>query len=85
MKYTVHGPPEAGKTSVKQILLGKGPLPQKRQNSTNIMNTVRSVHTNRITSEELTNSEEISNECWTVSLVILIVIVIVYQYNIYFN
>ena len=65
MKYfvvTLHGPPGAGKTSVKQILLGKGPLPQKRRNSTNIMNTVRSVHTNRITSKERTNFKEVSNK-----------------------
>ena len=34
---TLHGPPGAGKTSLKRLLLGEPPLPPKEQNSTPIM------------------------------------------------
>ena len=65
MKYivvTLHGPPGAGKTSVKHLILGQKPLPKSDQNSTNIMQSVRSVRTSRIASgrsifDEITNEK----------------------------
>ena len=33
----MHGPPGAGKTSVKQLLLGRPPLPPDQQNSTGMI------------------------------------------------
>ena len=65
MKYivvTLHGPPGAGKTSVKHLILGQKPLLKNDQNSTNIMQSVRSVRTSRIASgrsifDEITNEK----------------------------
>ena len=65
MKYivvTLHGPPGAGKTSVKRLILGHGPLPKELQNSTNIMNVTRSVCTRRITFGEQLVFTEVTKE-----------------------
>ena len=62
MKYTVvtlNGPPGAGKTSVKQLLLGRAPLPKELQNSTNIMKSIR---TNRITTDGYSVFNEITDK-----------------------
>ena len=47
---TMHGPPGAGKTSLKRVVIGLSPLPLKERNSTDIVeNAVRAVSTNRLT------------------------------------
>ena len=65
MKYivaTLHGPPGAGKSSVKQLLLGFEPLPKSEQNSTDIMNSVRAVRTSQIAAGQSSNFKKITNE-----------------------
>ena len=60
----MHGPPGAGKTSLKRVILGQPPLPKEEQNSTNIIeNAVRAV---RI--ERLKQFEEVDNEKMIVNL-----------------
>ena len=50
---TMHGPPGAGKTSLKRVIIGLSPLPSEGQNSTDIIeNAVRAVSTDRITADE---------------------------------
>ena len=47
---TMHGPPGAGKTSLKRVIIGLSPLPSEERNATDIVeNAVRAVSTNRIT------------------------------------
>ena len=49
---TMHGPPGAGKTSLKRVIIGLSPLPSEEQNATDIVeNAVRAVSTNRITAD----------------------------------
>ena len=65
MKYivaTLHGPPGAGKSSVKQLLLGFEPLPKSEQNSTDIMNSVRAVCTSQIAAGQSSHFKKITNE-----------------------
>ena len=46
---TLHGPPGAGKTSLKRLLLGEPPLPPKQQNSTPIMDQpARAITTSKV-------------------------------------
>ena len=46
---TLHGPPGAGKTSLKRLLLGKPPLPPKQQNSTPVVEQpARAIATGKI-------------------------------------
>ena len=50
---TMHGPPGAGKTSLKRVIIGLSPLPPEEQNATDIIeNAVRAVSTDRITADE---------------------------------
>ena len=45
---TMHGPPGAGKTSLKRLIIGLSPLPPEEQNATDIVeNAVRAVSTDR--------------------------------------
>ena len=49
---TMHGPPGAGKTSLKRVIIGLPPLPSEEQNATDIVeNAVRAVSTDRITTD----------------------------------
>ena len=49
---TMHGPPGAGKTSLKRVIIGLSPLPLKERNATDIVeNAVRAVSTNRFTAD----------------------------------
>ena len=49
---TMHGPPGAGKTSLKRVIIGLSPLPSEEQNATDIVeNAVRAVSTDRITAD----------------------------------
>ena len=55
----MHGPPGAGKTSLKRVILSQPPLPKKEQNSTDIIeNAVRAVHTERLKQFEVVNNEQ---------------------------
>ena len=48
----MHGPPGAGKTSLKRVIIGLSPLPSEEQNATDIVeNAVRAVSTDRITAD----------------------------------
>ena len=49
---TMHGPPGAGKTSLKRVIIGLSPLPSEEQNATDIVeNAVRAVSIDRITAD----------------------------------
>ena len=49
---TMHGPPGAGKTSLKRVIIGLPPLPSDEQNATDIVeNAVRAVNTDRFTAD----------------------------------
>ena len=49
---TMHGPPGAGKTSLKRVIIGLSPLPSEEQNATDIVeNAVRAISTDRITAD----------------------------------
>ena len=49
---TMHGPPGAGKTSLKRVIIGLSPLPTEARNATDIVeNAVRAVSTNRFTAD----------------------------------
>ena len=48
---TMHGPPGAGKTSLKRVIIGLSPLPSEEQNTTDIVeNAVRAVSIDQFTS-----------------------------------
>lgn len=58
MNIILHGPPGAGKTSLKQIILGQSPLPLSKRNSSNVLeNPVRAVAIDRAN-----GFKEVSNE-----------------------
>ena len=47
----LHGPPGAGKSSLKGVILGQPPPPKAKQNATNVLEkSVRTVRINRVTS-----------------------------------
>ena len=49
----LHGPPGAGKSSLKRIIIGQPPLPKRMQNATNILEkSVRAVCIDRVTASE---------------------------------
>ena len=49
----MHGPPGAGKTSLKRVIIGNSPLLSEQQNSTHVFeNAVRAVGTSRLTADE---------------------------------
>ena len=56
----MHGPPGAGKTSLKRVILGEEPLSEENQNSTKIIeNSVRAVCTYRVKKFEVINNNQI--------------------------
>ena len=60
---TLHGPPGAGKTSLKRLILGLPPLPKDEENSTNIMEkAVRAVDRNPLTSDGKKLLEAVDND-----------------------
>ena len=58
----LHGPPGAGKSSVKRVILGQPPLPKHKQSATDILErSVRAVSINRIASTDR-HFEVVDNE-----------------------
>ena len=56
----LHGPPGAGKSSVKQLILGSSPLLKKKQFSTNIVeNAVRAISTSQMTHFKVIKNDEL--------------------------
>ena len=61
----LHGPPGAGKSSLKRIIIGQPPLPKYKQNATNILEkSVRAVCINRVTASSTASGmfEVVDNE-----------------------
>ena len=61
----LHGPPGAGKSSLKRIIIGQPPLPKHKQNATDILEkSVRAVCIDRVTSSETASGlfEVVDNE-----------------------
>ena len=55
----MHGPPGAGKTSLKRVILGQPPLSKEEQNSTDIIeNAVRAVRTEQLKQFEVVDNEQ---------------------------
>ena len=55
----MHGPPGAGKTSLKRVILGQLPLPKEEQDSTDIIeNAVRAVRAERLKQFEMVDNEQ---------------------------
>ena len=58
----LHGPPGAGKSSVKRVILGQPPLPKHKQSATDILErSVRAVSIDRIASTDR-HFEVVDNE-----------------------
>lgn len=56
----LHGPPGAGKTSVKQLVIGLDPLPVEKQTATDIVeNAVRAVSTSQVRQFKVVKTDEI--------------------------
>ena len=56
----LHGPPGAGKSSVKRLIIGLPPLPKEEQNATDIMeNAVRAVCTSQMKHFKVIENEEL--------------------------
>ena len=56
----IHGPPGSGKSSLKRAILGEDPLPEEKQNSTDILeNAVRAVSMDRLKSFAIITNEEL--------------------------
>ena len=61
----LHGPPGAGKSSLKRIIIGQPPLPKHKQNATDILEkSVRAVCIYRVTASETASGlfEVVDNE-----------------------
>ena len=61
----LHGPPGAGKSSLKRIIIGQPPLPKHKQNATNILEkSVRAVCIDRVTASTTASGlfEVVDNE-----------------------
>ena len=55
----MHGPPGAGKTSLKRVILGQSPLPKEEQNSTDIIeNAVRAVRIDQLKQFEVVDNQQ---------------------------
>ena len=60
LNTVLHGPPGSGKSSLKRAILGEDPLPEGKQNSTDIMkNAVRAVSMDRLKSFDIISNEEL--------------------------
>ena len=56
----LHGPPGAGKSSVKRLIIGLPPLPKEKHTSTNIVeNAVRAISTSQIKHFQVIENEEL--------------------------
>ena len=59
LNVVLHGPPGSGKSSLKGAILGEDPLPEDKQNSTDILeNTVRAVSMDRLKSFKVITNED---------------------------
>ena len=60
LNTVLHGPPGSGKSSLKRAILGEDPLPEGKQNSTDIMkNAVRAVSMDRLKSFDIISNEDL--------------------------
>ena len=60
LNTVIHGPPGSEKSSLKRAILGEDPLPEEKQNSTDILeNAVRAVSMDRLKSFDIITNEEL--------------------------
>ena len=60
LNTVLHGPPGSGKSSLKRAILAEDPLPEEKQNSTNILeNAVRAVSMDRLKSFDIITNEDL--------------------------